>query len=281
MNDSETIHISLCADMNFLKPLEICVYSILDNSPDVKICFHIIKLSDFKEDNLLTLVEDTGNSINFYNLELDHREKGRFTKAIYGRLYIDKLVSNDIDKIIYLDCDIVVLSNIKNLWETQIKGYSIGAVPELESHIKKSLMSRFGLDNYFNSGVLVLNLENIRKSCNFSKSIAFLENNKLDYPDQDALNIIFKGDWFELDSMFNFMSSTFTEQADIIHFALAKPWSAEVSNENSYYYYFYEQNYPYRLPFFRLNYTKTKVSFLTRYISRVYWKLKSFRGILL
>ena len=80
---------------------------------------------------------------------------------------------------------------------------------------------------YFNSGVILLNLERWRKEQISRKILNFIENNDwLRFPDQDAMNYIVRGRWLELDERFNLQSCMFGSASSpvVIHYTGVKPW---------------------------------------------------------
>lgn len=250
------INVCLCSDSNFLKPLEIAVFSILTNAK-AEINLHIIKADDFNEDNLVSLASKFDAKMFFYEINIDLPEKGRFSKAMYGRLYMADILPISIEKVIYLDCDIVVNKCISCLWNVDIQGASLGAVPETNSIIKNALIKKHKLSDYFNSGVLIVDLNKARTNSNFTSAINLLQMRGVDfeYPDQDSLNIIFDGDWYKMDLTFNYMNLNVSYDAVVVHYALSKPWDSGF-NENSHFYNEYLRLYPYPLPYFKREHKK-------------------------
>ena len=102
------------------------------------------------------------------------------------------------DKIIYLDTDTIINNDIKELWDIDINGYEAGVVRDI-------MFKNFvGFFNYFNAGMMLLNLKEIRKSGAFDKASNLCVTKKLAFADQDALNnsikkrlmIPYKFNWF-------------------------------------------------------------------------------------
>lgn len=102
------------------------------------------------------------------------------------------------DKIIYLDCDTIINNDIKELYDINVDNYEAGVVRDI-------MFKNFvGFFNYFNAGVMLLNMTNIRKSGSFDKAANLCVTKKLAFADQDALNnsikkrlmIPYKFNWF-------------------------------------------------------------------------------------
>ena len=116
-------------------------------------------------------------------------------------------------RVLWLDCDTIIDGDITELFEMDMAGYLYAGCKEYEK-------SRT-VGDYINTGVLVMNLEEIRKTPGFTDSlIDMLNREKLECPDQDAINILAKGKIKFLDSKYNVCQ--FTEPAAetvIYHFA--------------------------------------------------------------
>ena len=140
-----------------------------------------------------------------------------FTLGSLYRLFIPDLFSS-FNRVIYLDCDVILVGDISELYSLDMGDYCLGA--------RKSPL--YG--KYFNSGVLLFDFNGPDRDrlINLSRnSLDYLSNNnKVLYPDQDALNSIFGDYYFHLGKKFN----VFTEEHDIVenplifHFTWIKPW---------------------------------------------------------
>lgn len=124
-----------------------------------------------------------------------------FSKEMYLRLYIPQILKN-YDKAIYLDCDTIVQADLAELFNTNIHNYCIGAakdfntivnfqnMPEVNYYFDKVIKMK-NMKNYFNSGVLLMNLNELRSMNIVEECFKLLEIHKeLLYPDQDLLNLI-------------------------------------------------------------------------------------------
>lgn len=130
-----------------------------------------IKLYDLKE----LFLSELGNSKNLKNM---------FTPYAMLRLLADKV--DDIpDKIIYLDADTIINNDLLELWNIDISNYELACVKDLYNWASPS---RWNVKNYFNSGVLLLNMKLIRETHMFDRARKLVVNKKMLYVDQDALN---------------------------------------------------------------------------------------------
>lgn len=122
--------------------------------------------------------------------------------SAYLRLLLPELLP-DVPKCIYLDCDIIVNSSLDGLWDFDLQGFSLGAVEDVGDYCKnhpRLLAKQLNLTKYFNSGVLLLDLDKLRSNQKFNESLKYLEENadKVSWADQDALNVVFENDRAEL-----------------------------------------------------------------------------------
>ena len=125
----------------------------------------------------------------------------------------------NLNKIIYLDADIFVNTDIKELWDIDtsdvcvagVKDYWVANYAWSPYPVQKELVSR---DSYINAGVLVLNLNKIRSYCNMKeKTLEYLiENPESNLFDQDALNVVYKNSIKTIDSKWNTFVGVVREQ---------------------------------------------------------------------
>lgn len=105
-----------------------------------------------------------------------------------------ELLPKEISRVLYLDCDTLVCNDIQKIWEQDMSDFMAAGVLDC---MDKDYTRKIGLgenDVYINSGVILFNLENIRK-CNLEKKFEKVINEKgnlFKYPDQDAINVTMK-----------------------------------------------------------------------------------------
>lgn len=190
--------------------------SIIDHT-DSKLCFHILHDETVGEENkrrLKQVANQKGDFIEFHEIDsaefecIKNRTHG-FTIGTMFRCMLPDLLP-DLSKIVYLDADIFVNTDIKELWEFDINDYCLAAVVDegvIKFHIPNILYKYPEIDRnqYFNAGVLCMNLRKIKQRGNLKDLVVkFLVNNpEATYPDQDALNVLFHNNILYLDSSWN------------------------------------------------------------------------------
>ena len=129
------------------------------------------------EESKVTLIDTTelikNEIINSANI------KTHYTPYIFIRLFSDK-VKELPNKILYLDCDIVCYRDIKEIFENDMEGYEIGVATD---YIGRKVINK----KYINSGVVLMNLEEIRKNGSFEKARKIAKTRIMAMPDQTAL----------------------------------------------------------------------------------------------
>jgi len=108
----------------------------------------------------------------------------RFTPLCMLRLFADMLPEIP-DRILYLDTDVLCRKDFKDFYYLDISNVEIAGVPD---RYGKWFFGNIFLHDYFNSGVLLMNMSNIRKSGLFEKCRCMCRDKKMFMPDQSALN---------------------------------------------------------------------------------------------
>jgi lipopolysaccharide biosynthesis glycosyltransferase len=169
------------------------------------------------------MVEALGGELRFHEVA-DRWVKGLpikgFTrKATWYRIFLDELLP-DADRILYLDVDLLVMDSLGPLWQTSLDGYVLGAVSNVPELHEKPYTERPELegDSYFNAGVLLLDLNAVRREGLGEKLRTFSVRNapRLRWRDQDALNEVLHHRRLHLHPRWNCMNA-------VVSF----PWAAE------------------------------------------------------
>ena len=145
----------------------------------------------------------------------------RFTAAMWYRVLLPELLPN-VERVLYLDADAIAVDSLAPLWATDLGEHWVGAVTNVLEPWAAGRPAELGLDGpgaYFNSGVLLLNLEQIRRDGRGEALRAFARERggELLWPDQDALNVVLGPRRLPLAPRWNCMNAV-----------LAFPWAADV-----------------------------------------------------
>ena len=192
----DKIDIVIAADDNYAQHCCVLITSILLNNSNY-FNFHILDGGISKKNKILIeeLKQIKSFSINYYemnkyNYSFLPLNRSWISISTYYRLFLTDILSDTIQKVLYLDCDIVVDGNILELWNEDINEF-YAAVIEDESSINHA--KRLGLKYYFNAGVLLLNLKKLRESDFQNSWIEYFKINEniITMQDQDILNGVF------------------------------------------------------------------------------------------
>lgn len=245
------VHIVSSINSTYIQHFCAMVMSVVQNS-NAKIHFHIIN-NDLTEKDIIFIREVFSNfkNIRFTSYTISNHllddieiQAEHLTIQTLFRLLIPKLLPDTIEKVIYLDSDIIVEKDISELYEEDIENHYIGAVNEMFMPSVNILNLSSPLD-YFNAGVIILNLKKWRKH-NFSeRCLNYARNNqeKLLLADQDILNGMLRGEWKRLSLGWNVVKDIWdnyeryceqysekqmeavTRNPSIIHYTSpSKPW---------------------------------------------------------
>lgn len=156
------------------------------------------------------------NKLKEYITEESPNYNTKYSKMSYIRCYFSKLL--DEEKILYIDADAIVVDNLKELWNIDLKNYALAGVKESGEWSKH--LGIDGMDHkYVNSGILLMNLDFIRKEKLDDKMINLLNSNYYMFPDQDVINIVCKDKIKYISNIYNSTETTgIVDNAKVIHY---------------------------------------------------------------
>jgi len=194
----DTIQCVFSVDDGYCQHLAVALASLLTNNQTNRLDLTLLHggLSEHNQDRLRTVVSRHSNA-RLMLRRLDEQsfghlpEVGHLTVATYFRLFLQVILPPDVKKVIYIDADTAVVSDVRELWETDLDGCAVAAVPEYW----KIHHERLGLPDdvlHFNSGVMLIDLDYWRSENLLPKFLRFIEENAetLLNGDQDAMNVV-------------------------------------------------------------------------------------------
>ncbi len=236
LQEKELFHVGYGVDDNYVRCMAASIVSLCENNKDVSLIFHVIASGLQPETKLKIEKLAKTFSITLHLYELDVKDfvglpqQVHFPLSIYYR-YILPLVLQNVDRILYLDADIINIRSLCGFLDLPMNDTVVAAVPDVEWMGKKRNKA-LGLTNhrYFNSGVLWIDIKKWNALHVFEQTIAVLQQNPnlFRYPDQDALNLILTGKVHYMDRTYNCIDSAAADSMEIVllHFAAhPKPWN--------------------------------------------------------
>lgn len=270
------MNIALGFDKNFVVHAATTICSILENNKNVEINFYLLidkSVNFFSKFLLKCLIHSYGKNLEFIDLSCSFNNlfTGSWSKAMYYPILLSGICPDE--KILFLDSDTLVTGDLSELYNVDLSDYYCAAVQDYgmlswiksKHNIKLSILEKempidcyfseirkwdmSDMKRYFNSGMLLLNLEKMRADDCEEKMINILKSEPLACPDQDCFNICFHDKVNIISPKYNFMvvseeilanieDSAFIQIKDylekselplIIHH-LAKPWCPNGEN---------------------------------------------------
>jgi len=196
------MNILVTLNSNYVKPLKIMLKSLFLNNEGEVFSIYLMhsSLSDEELEDLNSYIKIHGSELIVVDVDSDYFADApvllHYPKEIYYRLLAHKFLPQDLDRILYLDPDILVINPIRELYYTDIEEYLYAAAYHNVISIKginKLRLIPYEIDAYYNSGVLLMNLELHRQLIDEQPIYEFVEKNraKLIMPDQDILNALY------------------------------------------------------------------------------------------
>lgn len=196
------MNILVTLDSNYIKPLKVMLKSLFMNNKDERFSVYLMHstLKDEEVYDLEDYIKMHGSQLKIIFIHDDYFGDAptllHYTKAMYYRLLAFKFLPQELDRILYLDPDTLVINPVRELYNMDMQGYLYAAayhdtIPNIE--INKLRLVPYEIDAYYNSGVLLMNLELQRQLIDEQAIYEFVEKNrpKLIFPDQDILNALY------------------------------------------------------------------------------------------
>ncbi len=201
MTASKTpINILITVDRNYLPYFNVMLCSLLHSNPDESV--EVYMLHDSLDESMMEATHKIlGDRGNIHLLKIDETgledapTTDRYPKAIYYRIFAAKYLPESLDRILYLDPDLIVNGSVRELYDMPMGTAFFAAA----SHIGKGnvlhLFNEMRLDMdedmpYINSGVMLINLRQLRAEQTYSEVFDYINNYKerLILPDQDIIS---------------------------------------------------------------------------------------------
>ncbi|MDO6588885.1 hypothetical protein DS901_14155 [Loktanella sp. D2R18] len=175
---------------------------------------------------------------------------GHLTAATFSRIFVSDIVPDNIDRVLYIDCDVVVGDDISRLWDIDMTDTAfMCALDGPNSNFDKLIRDKFPevaappATLYFNSGVMLINMPEWRRREIMVKARDFISRHghALTHMDQCALNAVGVGAWKPLDDWWNtqvaFNLGCTLPGYGILHYTTHKPWvrSAQTAMADQYF----------------------------------------------
>lgn len=255
-----TYSLLVSMDKNYLPRLRTMLFSLFLNHPGLSCQVYFLHSSVPQES--IDLLRKDMSKLGFGLTELHMDDKAfqnapvtdRYPREMYYRLLAVHLLFPELERVLYLDPDILIINSLDSLWNLNMQGHMFAAASHNAGDELVTGINQIRLDTnseYFNSGVLLMDLHRCRRDIRAEDIFSFVEKHKdtMILPDQDVLNALYGDAIYPLDDLlwnydarkyrYNLVRSSgvatgtwVIDHTSVLHFCgSAKPW---------------KENYPYR-----------------------------------
>lgn len=266
------MNILVTLDSNYIEQLAVMLTSLIKSNPGENFDVYVAHSSMDEEDfNLISTIVDA-DVCNIVNVKIPRDMfdgapiTDRYPKEMYYRIFAAQFLPLNLDRILYLDPDIVVINSIGDMYRMNLGNNFFAAASHVDKSLKKINEIRLDMpedSTYINSGVMLLNLPQLRKNQRIQEVYDYIEEKKLFFvlPDQDVLNGVYGDKTIHLDALIYNLSDRFltlynanpknlgsrkdmrwiAHNTSIIHYCgRNKPWKSNYRGDLGVFYYYYE-----------------------------------------
>jgi lipopolysaccharide biosynthesis glycosyltransferase len=253
-SNRQVLNIVTQCDEHYAQHLSVMLLSLLEQNQNYVVNAFVMVPEDTQKRTLCKIrhsISDFSSNLHFLKMNPNLVESlkvfGHVTYATYYKLFIGEVLPQGLQKVIFLDPDIVVRGRLDELWNFCHEDSIVGAVTDSFVEANPQIKSTLGLDPgepYFNAGVLLIDLNRWRQARVGSEAVAFAHchADRISFADQCPLNWVLRNRWISLPESWNLQTSMVVESrygfmdyskvakqrgtaARIIHFSGdSKPW---------------------------------------------------------
>lgn len=192
-----SVNIALVAGASYAMPATVTLHSVTKHSSR-RLTFYIIDcgLGTEDKDRMVQSIAEKSN-VSLVFIPLDGDGLGASLGPVWAKIDLIDLLP--VERVLYLDADILARGDVGRLWDTDLKGKLLGACPDVGFPLGHEEIDR---GPYFNAGVLLMDLTKIRREVQKLRDVASsMLSSK--FVEQDALNVHFRGAWKSLSLQWN------------------------------------------------------------------------------
>lgn len=221
------MHIVLASDNNYAPFVSVAIVSLLRTNPDVE-ALHVHLLANGVSEATLQKIQDIPGRerLHLHTYDISNLREmlqvdvpSTIAMSSYARLFIADLLPTDIDRVLYLDCDVVATAPLKELWQTDMgKMLVAGVLDVLYNDEPKVAVGMQADEPYLNSGILLINLAAWREEGMTQRFIDFLlaHNGNVYHHDQGIINGVCRGKKIVVHPRYNMTASHFSHPGSFV-----------------------------------------------------------------
>ncbi len=212
-----TLNVLFSSDNAYAQHLGAAMCSLLEHNAEFKtINIYIIEnnIAQDAREKLIAITRAYANA-NIFWIPFEAWEKqlklnmiSHISISSYARLFVASMLPLCVDRVLYLDCDMIVTGSLLDFWNTDLAGNVLGAVQDQVGGPNKTGVGMAEDEPYFNAGMLLIDLEKWRQLQIGEKCLRFIEEHggRVPHHDQGTLNGVLKGQWLRLPLAYNLMT---------------------------------------------------------------------------
>ena len=213
--DCNVAHVVYASDDAFAWILGVSLVSLYENSRDMKEINVYILDGGIKEENRKKLEKISHNYSRSLPIWIESKDisrelsmkvtMDRGSMSQYARLFLSDSLPSDLSRVLYLDCDTIFLQSVRELWNLDLHGKTIGALMDAFSKYYRANIDLGPEDIMFNSGVMLVDLKKWKEKNVEERLMKFIrmKKGKIQQGDQGALNAILSHDTYCFEPRFN------------------------------------------------------------------------------
>ena len=206
------LNIAFGIDENYARFMGVLISSIVAQNPDLPLIFHVftdsIRPADHERIVRLTKIHPISLHIYYINTEAVKNlpASSHYSTAVYYRILMPAILQGVADRVLYLDSDMICIGNMADIANLDMGDHAVAAVTDVQQiAAEKILELHLQHGFYFNSGVMLIDVEKWNAADFSAKVLKVLSENKGRFSllDQDALNLVLDGSVSPLSGVWN------------------------------------------------------------------------------
>lgn len=211
------MNILFSSDDNYARHMGVAILSILQHNLDVeRIHFYVVNnhISPSNIKKLESIIEDFNNAELMF-IPFEHFEKRLhlnlawpISLSSYARLFIGEILPEEVERVLYLDCDIIVNGSLLELYNTDLNAKCLGAIQDTIPSKTKASVGLHSRQPYFNAGVILIDVVRWKQLSVGERCLNYIESHqgRVVHHDQGVMNAVLKDLWLRLPLRYNVMT---------------------------------------------------------------------------
>lgn len=214
------MNVVINVDNNYMQHAMATLCSLYENNKEHKIILHVLQngLTAKSRAYLDGLANRYGNAVCYYDMDdsllegVQYRKNRPLSPAAYYRLLLAETLPAELDKVLYIDCDMIILRDISEIFDIELDDYALAAtLDQFPYSSQHRLQLHMQADQRtFCSGIMMVNLKYWRDNNVTPVLLEYAKRPRKEIwlHDQDVLNYYFKNKWFLLPPKWNKIHTT-------------------------------------------------------------------------